>query len=417
MTPVEQARPRSAGMAFIFATIFLDVVGFGLIIPNTPALIARLAGTDISQSSLYYGLTSSLYTLVQFLCAPLLGSLSDRYGRKPVLLVALLASAASLLATAYAPSIGFLLLIRALGGVGAASMTVATTYIADVSPPEKRAQNFGMVGVAFGLGFITGPAIGGLLGNFDLRAPFLAAAAVCFANFLYGLFVVPESLDPASRREVSLANANPLSTLGMLAKYPLVLALAVALVWSTLSMQCLQNNWVPYTTFRYAWTPRDTGISLAVVGISAAVVQGGLIRPILKALGERQAILAGLAVNVAAMAAYGLAPMGWMMYPILLVGSLAGVAGPALQAQISKQVPSNEQGGVQGALTSLNSLTGIVGPMLANGAFGYFTSKQAPFPLPGAAFLLGALLAFVALVLVVRVFANHPEATPEGVIG
>lgn len=414
---------RAPALIFIFLTALLDIIGIGIVIPVMPQLVAALStGGDLSAAAYYVGLSMALYTAMQFLCAPLLGALSDRFGRKPVLLTSLAGAALGYLGTALAPTLGWFLAARTLGGVGGASLSVATAYIADITPPEKRAQSFGLIGAAFGIGFILGPAIGGLLGSNDMRLPFFAAAAVAGLNWLYGLFVLPESHRVENRRPFTMGAANPLSWVGVLRSNPVVAGLAIAMLWGSLGHQCLQSNWALYTSHRFVWTPKEVGASLAVVGLCAAIVQGGLIRVLIPRLGERRAILGGASLNILAMVLYGLAFQGWMMYAILVLGSLAGIAGPAMQAQIASRVPPHQQGTVQGALASLMSLTGVIGPLMANGVFGYFTSPAALFTVPGAAFFLGALLQGVSLLLVVRLFrrvppADAPEANQAQTVG
>ncbi|MEB3330080.1 MAG: TCR/Tet family MFS transporter [Candidatus Sericytochromatia bacterium] len=406
--------PRGAGgrapaLTFIFIAALLDIIGIGIVVPVMPRLVAELgAAGDLSAAAWWVGLSMTLYTSVQFLCAPLLGALSDQWGRKPVLLATSAVAALGYFGTAWAPTLGWYLASRALGGFGGASLSVATAYIADVTPPEKRAQGFGMIGAAFGLGFILGPAIGGLLGASDMRLPFLAAAAVCAANFLFGLFVLPESHRAEHRRPFTWGAANPLRWVATLRQHPVVAGLAIAMIWQGLGHQCLQSNWALYTAHRYQWTPRDVGVSLACVGLGAAVVQGGLIRVLLPRLGERRAIVGGLSLSLVAMILYGLAPQGWMIYPVLVVASLAGIAGPAMQAQVSARIAPHQQGAVQGSLASLMSLTGVVGPVVANAVFGFATGPSTPVRVDGAAFFLGATLMAIGLMQVLRVFRREP---------
>jgi DHA1 family tetracycline resistance protein-like MFS transporter len=399
---------RAPGLFFILATMLLDILGIGIAIPITPQLVAGFTGGDLSAAAVHVGTMSAIYTAMMFLCSPLLGALSDRFGRKPVLLGALAASTAGYAAMALAPTLGVLLASRALAGLGGASLTVAQTYIADVSSHEDRAKNYGLSGAAFGLGFIIGPAIGGWLGSWGVTAPFWAAAAVTFANLLYGAFAVPESLDPAHRRAFRWAEANPLGWLVTLREHPVVLSFAAALVWVWLGNQALQSTWVIFTTYRFGWTPADNGYSLAAVGLSAAFVQGFLIRWLLPRLGERRAVLMGLWLSALGQLAYGLATQGWMLYAILVATSVAGVCGPALQALISRQVGPSQQGAVQGAMTSLMSLTGIFGPLVANNLFARFTAAGAPVKLPGVAFFMGALCFVIGAICATRLFRRLP---------
>lgn len=404
-------RNRRAGLAFIFITLLIDVLGVGLIIPILPGLVTSLAGGPSTGARLL-GLLVASFGLMQFLFAPVLGGLSDRYGRRPVLLVSLFFTAVDYVVMALAPSIGWLFLGRILAGITSASFTAAAAYIADVSPPEKRAQNFGLIGAAVGLGFIIGPAVGGLLGAFSLRAPFWAAAALSLLNGLYGLFVLPESLAPENRRPFSLA-ANPFGALGLLARHEWVKAIAWSLALQGLAQHGLQSTWVLYTTYRFRWSELDNGLSLAAVGLANVIVQVGLIRVLVPRLGENRAVLWGLLCCFLGYVGLALASQVWMLVVILLVWSLSFIVGPTTQSMLSRQYGADEQGSVQGALASLQSLTGIVGPLIFTWVFGYFTSRAAPVPLPSAPFFLGAALIALAAVVASRALRRRPEAAVE----
>lgn len=399
---------RPAGLAFIFVTLLIDVLGFGLIIPVLPALVETLSGGGTGQEAPLFGLLLSSYGLMQFLFAPVLGSLSDRYGRRPVLLVSLFFTAADYVLMALAPSIGWLFLGRILAGITGASFTAASAYIADISPPDQRARNFGLIGAAFGVGFIVGPAAGGLLGALSLRAPFWAAAALSLLNCLYGLLVLPESLDRANRRPVSLSAANPVGAFSLLARHPWVLTMAAALALLGLAQQALQSTWVLYTTYRFGWSEIDNGLSLALLGAASIGVQVGLIRTLVPRIGEKRAVLWGLFFEFVGFFGFALATHGWIMILVMLVWSLSFIVGPTTQSLLSQQYGPEEQGGIQGALTSVQSLTGVVGPILATAVFGYFTSRAAPIHLPGSPFFLGATLIAVAAVLAVRALRQRP---------
>lgn len=399
---------RTPAIAFILVTLFLDILGIGLIVPILPRLIEELSGGNVASASTTFGLLASLYSLMQFLFAPILGSLSDRYGRRPVILGSLLGSGLDYLVLAMAPTLGWFYLGRIVAGVTGANITAATAYIADVSPPEKRAQSFGLIGATFGLGFICGPALGGVLGGVGLRMPFYAAAALALLNWCYGLWVLPESLGVANRRAFRWARANPVGSLTALRRHPVVFGLTGTFFLLHLAHAAVHSTWVLYTKYRYEWTVTETGVSLAIVGVMAALVQGGLVRFVVPRLGERRAIATGLAVGVLTMAGYGVASEGWMIYPILVFGSLGGITGPAVQALISKNVEANEQGAVQGALSSLGSVAGIIGPLVATTLFGYFIGSRAPMVVPGAPFYAGALLLIGALVLAGRAFRLTP---------
>lgn len=406
---------REPSLGFIFITLLLDILGLGLIIPVLPKLIEEFSNNNLESASTTYGVLIALYALMQFLFAPILGSLSDKYGRRPVILISLFGAGLDYILQAFAPSLPWLFLGRILAGITAANLTTATAYIADISPPEKRAANFGILGAAFGLGFILGPALGGLLGDVGLRVPFLVVAGITLLNWLYGYFVLPESLPPENRREFSWARANPVGSLLELGRYPLVLALASTIVLSTLAQSTLQSVWVLYTEYRFDWGVRDVGLSLAVVGLSAALVQGGLIRRIMPILGDRRGLLVGLAVTAVSFALYGLASVGWMMYVIPFLGAFGGIAGPSAQSIITQSVQANEQGAVQGALTSLNALTGVIGPLIATNVFRFFISASTPIQLPGAPFFLGTIFIVIALWLAINTFRRMPTVQPQEV--
>ncbi|MCB9150702.1 MAG: TCR/Tet family MFS transporter [Caldilineaceae bacterium] len=406
---------REAKLGFIFVTLLLDILGLGLIIPVLPKLIESFTNNNVESASTVYGIMIAVYALMQFIFAPILGSLSDQYGRRPVILISLLGSGLDYLLLAFAPSLSWLFVGRVISGVTAANITTASAYIVDVSAPEDRAKNFGILGVAFGLGFIIGPAIGGLLGDVKLHLPFLVVAGITLLNWLYGYFVLPESLKPENRRPFSWRRANPIGSLSGLGRYPIVLALVSTIVLASMAQNALQSTWVLYTDFRYNWGPRDVGLSLAVVGLSAAIVQGGLIGKIVGFLGERKALLVGLSISVVSFILYGLASAGWMLYVIPFLGALGGISGPSAQSIITQNVADNEQGAIQGALTSLNSLTGVIAPLIATNVFRYFISDAAPVTIPGAAFFIGAFFLVIALALAARTFRRLPETVAENV--
>lgn len=401
---------RKPAIGFIFVTLVLDILGIGLIIPILPKLVEGFEGGDMVAAAHTFGLLASLYSLMQFLFAPLLGSLSDRYGRRPVILASLLGSGLDYFLLAFAPNLTWFIAARIISGITGANITAASAYIADVSPPEKRAANFGLMGAAFGLGFIAGPALGGWLGDVGLRVPFMVAGGLTLLNCLYGWFVLPESLAPENRRKFSWGRSNPVGSLLALKNHPVAFGLAGTHFMMYLAHQVLPSTWVLYTGYRYGWTVKQTGISLAIVGLTAGIVQGGLTRVIIPKIGERRAVVFGLIISVASFVCYGLATEGWMIYAILVVGSLGGIAGPAVQALVSKGVGADEQGGVQGSLTSLGSVAGIAGPAIATWLFGYFIGTTAPFQLPGAAFFFSAALNFGAMLLAIRSFKTlHPK--------
>ena len=390
--------------------MLIDVLGFGLLIPILPKFVATLSHGGLSVGARDYGLLLSLYGAMQFLFSPLLGSLSDRFGRRPVLLLSLLFTGVDYVIMALAPTLIWLYIGRTLSGITGASFTTASAYIADVSPPEKRAQNFGLIGAAFGIGFIIGPALGGVLGEWGERVPFWAAAGLSFANLLYGAIILPESLKRENRRPFQLSEANPIGAFAVLGKLPLVWGLAGTLAASNLALQCLASTWVLWATDRFHWGTRENGLSLGVFGAVSLLFQAGLARYLLPRLGEKRAVIVGLAVGTLEYAGYGLATQGWMVYVIMLAAGLSYLVGQAAQSILSRQVGDDAQGMLQGALASLNSLTGIAGPILATGLFAYFTQPHANLHLPGIAFFLAAALDAVALVLAVRALAPRREA-------
>lgn len=405
-------RNRRAGLGFIFVTLLLDVLGIGLVAPVTPALTTDLLGGNVQGASQYFGWFLACYAAMQFLFAPLLGSLSDRFGRRPVLLLSMLGSGLDYLLLALAPSLSWLFVGRVIAGVTGASITVGVAYIADVSQPEDRAKNFGLMGVAFGLGFILGPALGGLLSVYGLRTPFFAGAVLSLLNLGYGILVLPESLPHAQRRPLSWSRINPVGALAALRRDPLVLGLTGMLVFGSLAVQDIQSVWVLYTTYRYGWDTSSNGIALAMLGVAAVIVQGFVLGPTVKRFGERRTLLIGFAVGALGFTLYGLATHGWMMYVLIGVTSLSNLADPAARALISRRVGADEQGAIQGALMSVASLTSIVAPVVSTALFSYCIGSEAPVVLPGAPFFLAGALAVVGILLARRAFARVPDALP-----
>ncbi|REJ80595.1 MAG: MFS transporter [Bacteroidetes bacterium] len=389
-------------LTFIFITMLIDVIGLGIIIPVLPTLIMELAGGTLSEASVFSGWLTFAYATMQFLFAPVLGGLSDRYGRRPVLLISLFGFGVDYLFMGFAPGIWWLFIGRIFSGIAGASMTTASAYIADVSSHEKRAQNFGLIGLAFGLGFIIGPVIGGILGQFGARVPFFAAAALALLNWMYGYFILPESLKPENRRKFEWKRANPLGSLLNLKRYPLVLSLVASLVLIYLSGHATQSTWTFYTMKKFGWNEAWVGYSLGFVGLMIAIVQGGLIRIVIPKLGQKRSVYFGLGFYVIGFVLFAFATKGWMMFAFMIPFAFGGFAGPALQGIISSQVPANEQGELQGALTSLISITSIFGPLLMTYLFFFFTSPDAPVIFPGASFLMGAILTLFSLIFTLR---------------
>jgi len=402
-------RPKSSNkvMAFIFATLLIDIIGISIIIPVMPKLIEQLIQGDISQASRYNGWLVFTYAIVQFFCSPILGALSDRWGRRPVLLISLFGLGVDYVLLALAPDIFWLFIGRAIAGIGGASFTTASAYIADVSPPEKRGQNFGLIGVAFGLGFIIGPVIGGLSAHLGARAPFWISAGLSLLNFLYGYFILPESLPKRSRRRFEWRRANPVGALMQLRKYPVVSSLVVSLILLYIAAHAVQSTWSFYTMYKFGWNETMVGYSLGALGIMIAVVQGGLIRVAIPKIGQAKSVIIGLLCYMTGMILFGFATQGWMMFLILIVYCLGGIAGPALQGLISTQVHRSEQGELQGGLTSLMSVASIIGPLTMNSLFAWFTSDNAPVYFPGAPFIAGASLLLMSILLARPFLKTH----------
>ncbi|MFT5336527.1 MAG: DHA1 family tetracycline resistance protein-like MFS transporter [Luteibaculaceae bacterium] len=384
-----------AAMGFIFITLLIDVIGLGIIIPVLPGLIMELTGSGLSEASTYGGLLLFIYAFFQFIFAPIIGALSDKYGRRPVLLASLLGFGLDYLVLALAPDMSWLIIGRIIAGILGASFTTASAYIADISPPEKRAQNFGMIGAAFGLGFIIGPVIGGLLGQYGTRIPFYAAAVLSLINALYGFFVLPESLPKEKRRPFEIKRANPIGNLKQLRKSPILLGLSLSLLFLYIASHAVQSTWTYFTMYRFDWDEAMVGYSLGVVGILSALVQGGLIRWFIPKFGQKLSIYIGIGFYTVGLLLFAFATEGWMMLVFLIPYCLGGISGPALQGIMAGQVKDNEQGELQGAMTSLMSLTSIIGPPLMTGVFAYFTSGNGPIHLPGAPMLIGTVLCII----------------------
>lgn len=393
---------KQAAIGFIFVTLLIDTIGFGIIIPVLPNLIIELTHGTTSEAARIGGWLLFAFAIVQFLFAPILGGLSDQYGRRPILLGSLFGFGLDYIFLALAPTIGWLFVGRLIAGALGASFTTAGAYIADISTPEKRGQNFGMIGAAFGLGFIIGPGLGGLLGSFGPRVPFMAAAGLSLLNWLYGYFILPESLKFENRRKFEWKRANPVASLLNLKRYPVVLGLVASLVLIYIAAHAVQSNWSYYTIEKFGWNSAMIGASLAAVGILIAIVQGGLIRIIIPAWGQKTSLYVGLALYSLGFILFAFATEGWMMFAFLIPYCLGGIAGPALQGIISSQVPANEQGELQGALTSLMSVTSIIGPLLMTQLFSAFTGPAAAFYFPGAPMAMGGVLTLVSLVLAMR---------------
>jgi DHA1 family tetracycline resistance protein-like MFS transporter len=410
--PASRESQRRAAVPFILITVLLDTLGVGLIIPVGPRLVASFLGDDLASASRWFGLLIALYAVMQFIFAPVLGGLSDRFGRRAVILSSLMGAAASYLLSALAPSLGWLFLGRTIAGITGASFSAANAYIADITPPEKRAANFGASGAVLGLGFILGPALGGALGDYGLRIPYFVGAGLNFLNLLYGLFVLPESLPKASRRSFSFARANPVGSMRNLARHPLVLRLTATLFFTFLSQLILQSVWALSNQERFGWSLKQVGLSLMAVGLGTAVVQGLLVRMLMPWLRERRALLLGLLFSSTGFVLFGIATEGWMIYAFLPVLSLSGIAGPAVQAIITGQVGPKEQGELQGAINSLQGLAAIIGPLIGTTLLARFGPADVALRIPGAPFFASAAFTFTGLLLAVRALRSTPKAPP-----
>ncbi|MBW4889587.1 TCR/Tet family MFS transporter [Mucilaginibacter sp. HMF5004] len=404
---------RPAALGFIFVTLLIDIIGFGVIIPVFPSLIQGLLHCDLSVAGRYGGYLMFAYASMQFFFSPLIGNLSDKYGRRPVLLTSLLGFGIDYLFLAFAPSIWWLFLGRIIAGITGASFTTATAYIADVSTDENRAQNFGIVGMAFGMGFIIGPFLGGILGDISLKLPFFVAAGLALLNALYGFFVLPESLSKENRREFDIKRANPFKTVSNLKRYPAVAGLIISLILIYLASHSVQSTWTYVTIEKFNWSKKMIGYSLVMIGALVGLVQGLLIRVTIPKLGKNKSVVLGLLLYSAGLLLYTFASQTWMMFAFSIPYCLGGIAGPALQGIITGEVPSNEQGELQGGLTSLISVTSIFGPLIMTNLFSYFSGKSAPIYFPGAPFLMGALLMLVSAIFAVKNFKKEKKQPAE----
>jgi DHA1 family tetracycline resistance protein-like MFS transporter len=393
---------RQAAVTFIFITVVLDVLALGIIVPVLPPLVVAFLGGNTARAAEIYGLFATAWALMQFVASPVLGALSDRFGRRPIILLSVAGLGLDYILMALAPTLGWLFVGRVISGVTSASFATAAAYIADVTPPEQRAKSFGLIGAAFGLGFVLGPVMGGLLGTVNPRLPFWVSAALCLTNALYGLFVLPESLPPERRSRFSWARANPVGSLRLLRSHPELFALACVTFLYYVAHEVLPSTFVLYTTYRYDWTPRTVGLTLALVGICTAIVSGRLVGPIVARIGERRAALTGLACGAVAFSVYGLAPIGTAFLAGVPIMAFWGLYGPSSQGIMTQRVQQSEQGQLQGAIMGLRGLSGLFSPFLFTYTFATFISSPRVF-LPGAPFLLAALLLVVAFVIAWRV--------------
>ncbi len=397
---------------FVIITVAIDMLAFGLIIPVVPTLVQELGNISAERATLYIGGLGTTYAFMNFLFGPMLGALSDRFGRRPVLLASIATLSIDFLIMGFANSIWLLFLGRALSGISGATYSTANAYIADVTEPENRGKAFGMVGAAFGFGFIFGPVMGGILGEFDPRAPFFAAAALALLNFCYGFFVLPESLEEEHRRPFVPSRSNPFGAVKHFSKLPHVSWFLVSAGVFFLAHTVYPSTWPIHGEIRYDWSPKEIGLSLGLVGLGAAVVQAGLIGIALKRFGAVRTALYGIIINALALFAYAFAGFGWVVFLIIPIGALGGVASPTLNSLMSTVTPKNAQGELQGASASLNSFAMIFGPMIMAGALFYFTEPGTPLHFPGAAFLLAGILTAFSIIPFLRGVEANKEKLP-----
>ena len=397
---------------FVIITVAIDMLAFGLIIPVVPTLVQELGNISAERATLYIGGLGTTYAFMNFLFGPMLGALSDRFGRRPVLLASIATLSIDFLIMGFANSIWLLFLGRALSGISGATYSTANAYIADVTEPENRGKAFGMVGAAFGFGFIFGPVMGGILGEFDPRAPFFAAAALALLNFCYGFFVLPESLEEEHRRPFVPSRSNPFGAVKHFSKLPHVSWFLVSAGVFFLAHTVYPSTWAIHGEIRYDWSPKEIGLSLGLVGLGAAVVQAGLIGIALKRFGAVRTALYGIIINALALFAYAFAGLGWVVFLIIPLGALGGVASPTLNSLMSTVTPKNAQGELQGASASLNSFAMIFGPMIMAGALFYFTEPGTPLHFPGAAFLLAGILTAFSIIPFLRGVEANKEKLP-----
>ncbi len=398
--PIE---PRPAAVLFILVTVLLDMLSFGIIIPVLPKLVEEFLAGDTAEAAAIYGLMGSAWALMQFVCSPIQGALSDRFGRRPIVLLSNIGLGLDYIVMALAPNVGWLFLGRAISGMASSSFSTAGAYIADVTPPDQRATAYGKIGMVFGLGFILGPAIGGWLGAVDPRLPFWGAAALSLLNASYGFFVLPESLPKDRRTTFAWKRANPVGSLVLLRSHYELFGLAAVAFLGYLAHAVLPSTSVLYMGYRYGWGTATVGLMMAGVGIAAMIVQGGLIRPITARFGERATLLAGSISGGIGFFIYGIAPQGWIFCIGIPIMAFWGLAGPATQALMSRHVSGSEQGQLQGAIASINGITGLIGPTLFTEIFAYFIGASGAWHLPGAPFLLASLLLVTAAMIAWRV--------------
>lgn len=401
---------RQAAVIFIFITVLLDVLSLSVTIPVLPQLVKQFAGESFELASQYHGWFVTVWAMMQFICSPIMGALSDRFGRRPVILLSCLGLGLDYILMALAPNLTWLFIGRVLSGITAASFSTAGAYIADVTPPEKRAASYGMIGAAFGLGFVIGPAMGGVLGEYDLRLPFWVAAFLTILNAVYGAFILPESLSKENRSAFSWRRANPLGSLKLLRSHPELLGLASIMLLYQLSHQVFQTVFVFYTTYRYAWTEKTTGLTLMVVGLMSVLMQGAVVRRTAPKLGERRMLIIALTSGAAGYFIYAIAPNGWIFWLGIPVFSLVSYFSAAIQGLMTRRVAASEQGQLQGANSSLMGIAGMIGPWIFANIFSFAIHEEAPVKMPGLPFMFAASLHIVALIVAIIIVKPMRQA-------
>jgi len=418
-SPAAPIRPETetrGAIIFILITVALDLIALGIIAPVLPNLIEHFEGGNIALASKVIGYFTLAWATMQFLCSPIIGAFSDRYGRRPVMLLSCFGLGVDYIFMALAPTLGWLFVGRVISGITTSNISTAFAYITDITPPEKRAKQFGLIGAAFGLGFVIGPSIGGLLGTYSLRLPFWVAAGMSLANVAYGYFALPESLAPEKRAKSAWHMANPLGSLTLLRSHKDLSGLASALTIFYLAHNALPTVFVIYTQYRYGWNPRQVGFALACIGICAGVVSGGLVGTYVKKFGERSSVLSGLCYGVLGFLGFALAWRGWMLLASIPLIALWGVAGPAIQSLMSRRVDHSSQGKLQGAINSLRSITTMVAPVMFTQVFSYAIAPGTRLHLPGAPYFLAAVLLATSLLVaayVTRGFISAPSVVPS----
>jgi len=403
---------RRAALAFIFITVVLDMLALGMIVPVLPKLIEDFVHGNTARAAEIYGLFGTVWALMQFVFSPVLGSLSDRYGRRTVILLSNFGLGLDYIVMALAPGVGWLFLGRVISGITSASFSTASAYIADVAPPEKRAAGFGMLSAAFGLGFILGPALGGVFGNIDPRLPFWVAAGFSLLNAMYGLFVLPESLPPEKREAFSWRRANPIGSIKLLRSHAELFGLSISTFLANIAHEALPTTFVLYAMYRYGWNERTVGLALATVGVCSAIVGAGLVEPAVARFGDRRVMLTGLWFGVLAFVIYGIAHTGLIFWLAIPVGGLWGLAGPPMQGLMTHRVNASEQGQLQGALSSIRGIAFMIGPLIFTNAFAAFIGPARNWHLPGAPYLLAAVMLTAATLVASRVTTGSDEESP-----